>query len=93
MNNIVDEWYKVEYAYTDEGSNAITYYGVKEINTRKGAEQFAALIIHLADAHYLQYTDKQRRLSNKLVGKGKTIKELTHFYRYVKIEIRIKKDK
>lgn len=90
MNTIVDEWFKVEYTYTDEGSKAITYYGSREINTRKGAEQFAALIVHLSDTHYLQYTDKQRRLSNKLVGKGKTIKELTHFYKYVKIEIEIK---
>jgi len=90
MNKVIDEWYKVEYTFTDEGSNAIIYNGSREINTRKGAEQFAALIIHLADTHYLQYTDKQRRLSIKLLGKGKTIKELKHFYKYVKIEIEIK---
>ena len=91
MNKIIDEWYKVEYSFTDDGSNAIIYTGTKEINTRKGAEQFAALIVHLADTHYLQYTDEQRRWSDKIIGKGKNIKGLKHFYKYLKIEIEIKK--
>jgi len=88
--NIVDEWYKIEYSYCDSGSNAIIYKGVKDINTIKGAKDFAALIIYLAETDYLDYNDKQRKLSNKLLGKGKSVKSLDHFYKYIKIELPIK---
>ena len=87
--NIIDEWYKVEYSYGDSGSNAIIYKAVKEINSIKGAKDFAALIIYLAETEYLEYDDKQRRMSNKLVGIDKDVRSLDHIYKYIKIELPI----
>jgi len=88
--NIVDEWYKVEYTWYEDGSPKNLYKASKNINTRKGAEEFAALVIYLSETA-MTYTNKQRSFSNKLVGKNKSVKELTHFYKYVKIEIPIKR--
>ena len=90
-SNIVGEWYKVEYTWYEDGSPKNLYKASKNINTRKGAEDFAALIVFLSET-VMPYTNKQRSFSNKLVGNNRSVKELTHFYKYVKIEIPIKRE-
>ena len=93
MTKIIDEWYKVEYSFCESGSTSLVYVGSKEINSRKGAEQFASLIVHLAETDEVYYTNKQKKWSDKIVGKGKTIIGIKHFYKYIKLEIKIKERK
>ena len=88
--NIVREWYKVEYNYIENGSSKILYKASQSIDTRKGAEEFAALIVHLSETPYTFYTDMQRKMSDKVVGEGKSVIGLAHFYKFLKIEIPIK---
>ena len=87
--NIVKEWYRVEYAYYHIDSPSITYSAGKDISNRKGAEEFIALLLFLAKNKHVDYNDKQKRLSNKLLGPAKAVRGLLHFYRLVKIEIEI----
>lgn len=88
-SNIVDEWYRVEYSYYEVGAPSITYKAHKTISTRKGAEEFVALILYLSETSW-KNTEKQRKLTIKLLGTGKAVKKLTNFYKIVKIEIPIK---
>lgn len=88
-SKIVDEWYRVEYSYYETTSPSIVFKKQKDISTRKGAEEFIALVLYLSEINW-ENSDKQRKLTAKLLGEGKGVKKLLHFYRLVKIEIPIK---
>jgi len=88
-SNIVDEWYRVEYSYYETDVPSVTYKNHKSINTRKGAEEFIALILYLSE-HNWKNSKKQQRLTDKLLGPGRAVKKLTNFYKYIKLEIPIK---
>ena len=87
--NIVDEWYRIEYSYYETGAPSITYKKHKDVSNRKGAEDFAALILYLSEANW-KNNEKQRKLTIKLLGRDKAVKKLIGFYKLVKIEIPIK---
>jgi len=87
---IVSEWYKVEYSWYEYGSPSISYKGNMEINSRKGAEEFIALILYLSKNEYTAYSPRQLKMAEKLLGWGKGVRRLLHFYKYVKLEIPIK---
>ena len=84
----METWYEIEYSYIRPGSDKIKYKGLKVCNTLQEAEKFAAVVYWLSRKAKADYNDRQRKVSEEFLGKGKFV-ALKKIYRCSKKEIKL----
>lgn len=87
----METWYEIEYSYTRPGSDKIKYKGLKVCKTRKEAEKFAAVVYWLSLKDKSEYDDRQLKVSEEYLGKGKFV-ALKKMYKCTKKEIKLEVD-